>query len=311
MLSGSYHSSGKPSTPVPSQSARPSKKKVVETEPEPANTEVPESARNVDLLVTVVSDYSKCKTKVESIQFKDTLMFQTRVYDFQISNKGSVTINYNWQIVMENFAAQGPRSVTFAASESRPPTAAALVVRQDGTTERPTSTTSSIISDVAYAPFTIEPEMGSILPGKKSTFTVKFSPLDVNEFEARLICSIVNLEPGKQGPVIGLKARSHMPYCHFELEDSDYIRSARRNPELRGPGGAPPGTTLDPNTRVIEFCNVGIGVKNSKKFSIINPTSHNYSFRWISDDETNVKRTPDFRCLGMEGTIRSGKKTEV
>ena len=55
-----------------------------------------------------------------------------------------------------------------------------------------------------------------------------------------------------------------MPYCHFELEDSDYITSARRNPEMRGPGGAPPGSTLDPNTRVIEFETAGVNVKCSK-----------------------------------------------
>ena len=55
-----------------------------------------------------------------------------------------------------------------------------------------------------------------------------------------------------------------MPYCHFELEDSDYITSARRNPEMKGPGGAPAGTTLDPNTRVIEFETTGVSIKATK-----------------------------------------------
>ena len=75
---------------------------------------------------------------------------------------------------------------------------------------------------------------------------------------------IANLEKTQQGPVIGLKGKSLMPYCHFELEDSDYITSARRNPEMRGPAGAPPGTTLDPNTRVIEFETTGVSVKATK-----------------------------------------------
>lgn len=126
-----------------------------------------------------------------------------------------------------------------------------------------------------------------------------------------LLCSIPNLESGKRGPVIALKAKSLMPYCHFELEDSDYIRSARRNPELRGPGGAPPGTTLDPNTRVIELSNVGLGVRNVKKFDIYNPTNQDYNFKWINDDECNVKKESDFTCLVTEGVIRSGKKVEV
>lgn len=60
---------------------RPAKRKVVETEPEPAHTEVADSARNVELLVNAVADYSKFKCKVESINFKETLMFQTRVYE--------------------------------------------------------------------------------------------------------------------------------------------------------------------------------------------------------------------------------------
>ena len=126
-----------------------------------------------------------------------------------------------------------------------------------------------------------------------------------------LFCSIPNLEEGQQGPVIDIKGRSLMPYCHFELEDSDYIRSARRNPELRGPRGAPPGTALDSNTRVIEFKNVGVGVRNAKTFCIVNPTNQSYTYQWMNDDEMNPKHLSDFRCLTPEGTIRSGKKTEV
>ena len=76
--------------------------------------------------------------------------------------------------------------------------------------------------------------------------------------------SIPNLDKDVQGPVIGLRARSLMPYCHFELTDSDYISGARRNPELRGPNGAPPGSNLDPMTRVLEFDVVGMGVQAIK-----------------------------------------------
>lgn len=74
---------------------------------------------------------------------------------------------------------------------------------------------------------------------------------------------IPNLEKDIQGPVVGLKGKSLMPYCHFELQDSDYITGARRDPELPGPGDSTRGTTLDPNTRVIEFSCVGVGVKKT------------------------------------------------
>ena len=77
-----FYSAGKsqPATPQ-NPSSRPMKKKIVETEPEPAYTEVVESVRNVDLLVTAVADYSKYTCKTTSIHFRDTLMFQTRVYE--------------------------------------------------------------------------------------------------------------------------------------------------------------------------------------------------------------------------------------
>lgn len=84
-----------------------------------------------------------------------------------------------------------------------------------------------------------------------------------------LLSSIPNLENEKQGPVIGVKGKSLMPYCHFELEDSDYISGARRNPELRGPGGAPPGSTLDINTRVLEFWTVGMGITNTRYVKLV------------------------------------------
>lgn len=60
---------------------RPAKRKVVEVEPEPVSTEVPDSSRTVELLVTANSDYSKFKCKTETVKFKDTLMFQTRVFE--------------------------------------------------------------------------------------------------------------------------------------------------------------------------------------------------------------------------------------
>ena len=235
-----------------------------------------------------------------------------------MSNKGGIAMDYNWQLMMENYASPGPRSVTFAQTDteenSRPATAAtsAMAVRPTSAMDyRPDTPTSSIISDVAYTPYSIEPESGTILPGKKATFKVKFSPLDVQECDARLICSIPNLEQGKQGPTILVKGKSLMPYCHFELVDSDYITSAKRNLELRGPGGAPPGTTLDPNTRVIEFNCVGVGVRTMRKFAIVNPTTMMYNYFWESNDEPNPKKLPDFRLQTKEGEIRPGKKAEV
>lgn len=63
-------------------SSRPAKKKVIETETEPTHTEQADSGRNVELLVSAAADFCKYECKIESIHFKDTLMFQSRVYEY-------------------------------------------------------------------------------------------------------------------------------------------------------------------------------------------------------------------------------------
>jgi len=58
----------------------PTKKKVIETEPEPVHTEQPQSTRSVSLFVSVVSNYCKCQLNHDQLLFRDTLMFQSRIY---------------------------------------------------------------------------------------------------------------------------------------------------------------------------------------------------------------------------------------
>ena len=60
--------------------------------------------------------------------------------------------------------------------------------------------------------------------------------------------------------MIALHGKSLLPWCHFELKESPYIKD-KRNPELRGPNGAAAGSKLDSNTKVIEFETCGISTK--------------------------------------------------
>ena len=92
------------------------------------------------------------------------------LFRFNLSNKGSVQLDYNWQIVMENFTPTIQRAVTFISEGERPESRVDVV-------------------DTHYVPYTIEPEYGTIAAGKKQSFTVKFSPLDANEYEGRLLCT--------------------------------------------------------------------------------------------------------------------------
>ncbi len=73
--------------------------------------------------------------------------------------------------------------------------------------------------------------------------------------------SIPNLETGKAGPVIAVRGRSILPFCHFELEESDYLTAGRRRMDLIINSGSTqtPNTFIDRQTRVIEFKSIGIG----------------------------------------------------
>ncbi|XP_035827636.1 hydrocephalus-inducing protein [Aplysia californica] len=283
------NSASKSNIPTTPRTHRPAKKKMIETEPEPQYTEVAESTRTVELLISAISDFTQCTCKVESVHFKDTLMFQTRVYSVLLQNEGQVALDYNWQVLMDSFTPMMQRSVTFMSEGERPESRVDVV-------------------ETSYIPFLVEPQFGTIPAGKSASCVVKFAPLDSNDYEGRLICSIPFMSKEEQGPVIGLKGRSLMPYCHFELEDSDYLSSARRNPELRGPGGAPPGSTLDPNTRVIEFNVCGTGVRCYKEFGIVNPTNEPFVFEWMCEDESDPKRPSCFQCIHPEGQVKSGRK---
>jgi len=69
------------------------------------------------------------------------------------------------------------------------------------------------------------------------------------------------LETGKLGPTVAVRGRSILPFCHFELEESDYLTSGRRRIDLLINNGSnqPPNAFIDRQTRVIEFKTVGIG----------------------------------------------------
>ena len=65
----------------------------------------------------------------------------------------------------------------------------------------------------------------------------------------------------KPGPVVAVRGRSILPFCHFELEESDYLIGGRRRVDLllNNNSNQPPAAYIDRQTRVIEFKSVGIG----------------------------------------------------
>ena len=60
------------------------KKKVIETEPEPLYQVLPGSESSLALLCTACAGHGNYQCSVDRIYFKDTFMFQTRVYRYKL-----------------------------------------------------------------------------------------------------------------------------------------------------------------------------------------------------------------------------------
>ncbi|XP_044515296.1 hydrocephalus-inducing protein homolog [Gracilinanus agilis] len=287
------------------------KKKVIETDPEPAHVVVDENYQDLDLLVSAVADFASFLSPVKEVSFKDTLVFQTRIFEFDLINTGPIQLEYNWLLSTEettkavSFADQeSSNSPTSLFDTSRKEIASKATFPAESATE---SASSHAYSGISTYPFSMDPTSGVIPVGKRQKIKVKFSPVEVGEFENNICCQMPNLFPGDQGLTITVKGRSRLPFCHFDLKESDYISSHRRNPDFGGPQGGP----LDPNTRVIEFSAMGVGAKNIQTFTIMNPTSETYSYRWISEDFESLLSPPAFICLTEGGTIHPEKKAEI
>ncbi|XP_062997557.1 hydrocephalus-inducing protein homolog [Elgaria multicarinata webbii] len=295
---------------------RPAKKKVIETDPEPAHVTLEESARELELRVSATVDYAQYKMESDPVHFKDTLLFQTRVFKVELSNVGNVQLEYSWKVVMEesgravNFATE-PLPTSPEGEHPSATSAASIKVQSSRPLSQLESGMESFSSCTFFLPprppFCLEPSSGVIPPQSSCFLQVKFSPQELGDFEGRLLSSISNLKPGEEGPAVAVKGKSLLPYCHFELEDSDYITANRRNPDLRGPGG----TSLDPNTKVVEFSSVGVGFRNTRSFAVMNPTNAPYSFQWSCEQQEEGREQAAFICFTERGQLRPERTVEV
>jgi len=74
---------------------------------------------------------------------------------------------------------------------------------------------------------------------------------------------IENLDPELSELIIPIAGRSLLPYCHFDIPESDYLSDNRRNAKLPGPIDyqmyQSTDGSLPQDTRVIELNVIGIG----------------------------------------------------
>ncbi|XP_058802835.1 hydrocephalus-inducing protein homolog [Phymastichus coffea] len=300
-------------------------KKLVTESREPAYNLVPESLQIMQLLVSAAADYSDYDCDVNCINFDDTLMFQTKEHKIKLKNPSSVNLNYTWEITMDECYPirldQLPlRRTDSTESEPAPPPNSQTPLKKTvdictpvsqqlsdlfsssaGMTNR--STDSWIEGD--NWPFEIVPESGSIAPDDVIECTLKFKPLDVFKYKAYLWCRMENLNPRRDPLNIVVTATSLLPYCHFEIEPSDYLD----NRDIHLP--LPIGYSLADMTRVVEYRVISVEQCHARSLYLINPTTEDYSFRWsrlsIEDDDNPFV----MQCSQENGFVERGKRTRT
>jgi adenylate kinase family enzyme len=243
-----------------------SPRKIIEAYPEPQYETLPPPISDHYLLITAFADYCTYECDATHIKFKGTLMYQTRVYRFNLRNSGKVQLKYAFSLYEEDGHA----------------------VNQE------------------ECPFSISPSSGAIDPGDNLVVTLRFSPKEDAVYNYILACTMQNLAKECKPLSVKVYGTSLRPFCHFELEESDYITSERRSPDTGSSNGVP--SVLPQNTKVIEFGSCGVKVKNTKRFYIVNPTDIPYEFEWSSESSIDQRV---FRCLTPKGLVLSNKKYEI
>lgn len=245
--------------------------------------------REVTLRLSVTADKSKYECKVNRANFRPTMMFQTRVFKFPVMNTASTVLKYNWNLQLDEYV------------KPRVPRERDSLLALDSEEEE---------EEEEEQPFSISPQSGEILPGEFETFHVNFSPVDARRYGCLLKALIPHLADDMSPLEIRLNGSSLRPTCHFELVSSDYLTAHRRKVGLPGPNGVI--GPLDESFKVIEFKSLGLKVRNTRRFYVVNPTNQNYTFNWEMESEGNLAGSKNpFRCLTRHGQVQSGRKFEI
>ncbi len=215
-------------------------------------------------------EYDDGSTATEySVSFAETVMFQERSYTFPLENTGSVALDYAW-----------------------------LIAPELDSTERGTG-----LPFVEDPGFTITPQRGSVPPGETLTMRVSFKPRQALVYRTAAMLELKGLEStGADAlPVVLLEGTAQQPLIHFDLPESDYITSGRRDSDRP----TPPDWDL-PRTKVIEIASRGLRVRSTGSFTVLNPTSQIYDFTW-----TAATKTSAVRVLTSSGRLEPGKPREM
>lgn len=264
-------------TTVSYQPLPPQRRRVVEVEPEPTHNILPDTNRHFELIISALADFPAVECNVNSIQLKDTMMFQALKYRFELRNTSKIAASFRLYLEAPVF----PDLVSLETEENA-----------DG-------------FETLY--IGASPSSGKIQPNQILPITLKFSPLDVLQLDAKLIIRLENSTPDQKDLEIQVTGQSVMPYCHFDLPTISYANLAATL-DIKS-STASYTTPLNPSTRVLTFEASGIGIRVVKSFNVINPTNLTYDFIWQPDLKEESRKP--FNCLTYSGVIEPGKKYEM
>ncbi|KAG3249966.1 Hydrocephalus-inducing [Phytophthora idaei] len=247
-----------------------SKQAVVEPEYEAIG-----SPSTVSLSCFAAADVLTFECDTTSITFRKTFMLQVCTHKTTLQNKSKIRLAYScrWEEGLGGQADMGGYPMIGGEADDN-------------------------------CPFEVTPSTGTISGEETQSFIIKFAPMEVDAYFYWLCFDIPDPQGDKVIAVrVEVRGGSLRPACHFDVERSDYAQW--RAPNVPGPHGdlGP----LDPSIKVIEMESLGVRVRNTRRFYVVNPTNVSYEFSWIPQADVN----PCFRCATPKGLMLAGKRCEM
>jgi hydrocephalus-inducing protein len=233
-----------------------------------------------------------CTGDGDNISFRPTFMFQATAYKFVFTNKCNLTLPIKW--TLDDFKRRGTRG---------------------GIQSRLSSAKTSTLPAV-LCPFSIDSEECEIAPKSEKQFTVKFLPLEAEDFVFLLKGeTLVSPLKSQDGSVLDdggvsvirmvLRGTGKRPICHFDINETlDYM--SRRTSNLKNENGLFSNIEAT-DFKVVELESVGLQTRNTFRFHVTNPTGDNYEFIWESMGDPS----PFWRCVQSAGMMFAGKRIEM
>lgn len=255
-------------------------------------------AQKVSVSCNGAADIAKytCDGNGENVPFRPTYLFQSTLHSFTFTNESNIALPIKW-----SFDDVKRRGVTTkgGGGQSRLPSRLG---------------TAATNGPKIPCPFFIEPEECDVPAKGSQQFTLKFLPLECDDFVYALRGETLPCpNPAateSDSPFLGpirmiIRGTAKRPLCHFEIKETpEYL--SRRLPTLKNEIGLV-SPIENGDLRVVEIESVGLRTRNTFRFHIINPTSDNYEFTW----ETMGDPSPFWRCVLTSGMLFAGKRIEM